>query len=222
MNDRLEKIASYIEPGLGFADVGTDHGYIPAALALAGYGGNIIASDINSGPLSAARATAEAAGVEGRIEFLLCDGLSLCDREKIDTIIIAGMGGDTICRILDEAEWVLDERYRLILQPMTKAEVLRYWLVNNGFEITAEDISPDGAALYQICVARFGGTTRLTDSELFTGKRELCRDSGLHARLTETVRRRIIKAIDGMESAGSGKNRARLGLYREILEEMER
>lgn len=61
----------------------------------------------------------------------------------MDTIVIAGMGGDMICRILDEAEWCMSGKYKLILQPMTKQDILRYWLVNNGFEICRELIAED-------------------------------------------------------------------------------
>ena len=133
MNKRMHAIVKYIEPGRGLIDVGTDHGYLPAWMASHGYHGNIIAADINAAPLQKARENAEKAGVTDRITFQLCDGLEQCKPESVDTIIIAGMGGDMICRILDLAEWCMDRRYKLILQPMTKSEVLRYWLTNNEF-----------------------------------------------------------------------------------------
>ena len=47
MSNRLELIASFVENGIGVADVGTDHGYIPVMLVKRGYNGNIIATDIN-------------------------------------------------------------------------------------------------------------------------------------------------------------------------------
>ena len=129
MNNRLKLIASHIDDGIGFVDVGTDHGYLPIEMCLNGYCGNIFASDINEDPLDKARVNAREACVYDKMEFLLCDGLDPSLQNKVDTIVIAGMGGDTICSILDKAEWCMDRRYKLILQPMTKAEVLRYWLV---------------------------------------------------------------------------------------------
>lgn len=220
MDDRLKKIAANIEPGVGFADVGTDHGYIPAALALGGYTGQIYATDIHSAPLQRAVKTAEEAGVADRIRFLCCDGLALCDPETIDTIVIAGMGGDLICRILDEAAWCLSEKYKLILQPMTKNEVVRYWLVNNGFGIEREQLSPDGDKVYQIIIARFGGETKLNRAELFTGKYALCDDKALFARSLALIRRRMGRAVRGMEGAGSEPG-GRLALYQSILRELE-
>ena len=75
---RLETIQSLIRPGIGTIDVGTDHGLLPIALAKQGYAGNLIASDIHSQPLQAARRNAAAEGVEQRISFRLSDGLDAC------------------------------------------------------------------------------------------------------------------------------------------------
>lgn len=218
MNKRLTAIADLVKSGRGLVDVGTDHGYLPAALATSGYPGALYASDINAGPLLSARRTAAEAGLSDRISFLLCDGLALCPPGEIDTIVIAGMGGDMIVKILDEAEWCMDPRYHLILQPMTKAEVLRYWLVYNEFAIESETIAEEGKALYQIISARFGGCTHLTDAELFTGKRSLCTDRTLFDRQLDRVRMRFERAVAGMQG---GEGEPRLLLYRQILRELK-
>lgn len=218
MDMRLRKIEELIPDGLGCIDVGTDHGTIPVRLVRRGYPGRVLASDINAGPLNAARRTAAQSGVAGRIEFLLLDGLKLCPPDAVDTIVIAGMGGDLIVKILDEAEWCMHPRYRLVLQPMTRAEVLRYWLVYNDFEILQECAVAEGDTLYQILTARFGGRTALNDAELFCGKRTLAEDDGLWLRSLGEQRQRLEKALCGMES-GAAEN-ARAELYREILHQM--
>lgn len=222
MNKRMHAIVKYIEPGRGMIDVGTDHGYLPAWMATHGYRGNIIASDINGAPLQKARETAEKAGVAGRITFQLCDGLVQCRPDSVDTIIIAGMGGDMICRILDMAEWCMDRRYKLILQPMTKSEVLRYWLIYNEFEILTEDLVPEGGKLYQLIVARFGGSTRLNDGELFLGKKQLCTDWELYEQQRQRLIKRFEAAIAGMEKNAIGSELPALQLYRQILTELGR
>ena len=104
MNKRLELIYSMISDGRGLIDVGTDHGYLPAALAVNGYSGRLFASDINAMPLEKARETARRCAMVDRITFLLSDGLDACPPEEIDTIVMAGMGGELICTILDRAE----------------------------------------------------------------------------------------------------------------------
>ena len=217
MDKRLKIIASHIENGVGFADVGTDHGYLPASMAASGYGGNIIATDINTQPLQTAVNTAELAGVRDRINFLLCDGLEKCRPELIDTIVIAGMGGDMICRILDYAPWCLDSKYKLLLQPMTKAEVVRYWLVYNGFEITCEELCEEKGSIYQIIEARFGGYTALSDAELFTGKFTLCRQPELFMKHTAILIDNFTSAVAGIEQSELQSKKIKLPLFKEIL-----
>ena len=221
MNKRLERLYSYIPDGLGVADVGTDHGYLPAALAQRGYRGNIFASDIRKGPLRAAVQTAQKTGVEEKIRFLLCDGLDLCPPEELDTIVIAGMGGDTICGILDRAEWCMDRRYTLILQPMTRAEVLRYWLVYNEFEILREDLVEDGGELYSLFTARFGGVTRLNDAELFTGSWPLIRENPLFPAFLSGQIRRFERVAAGLRKDGRPEAAGRLRVYEQILRELK-
>ena len=150
MNRRLEAIMAHIpQNGRGVIDVGTDHGYLPAALFQRGYSGRLIAADINAEPLSKAKRTAESIGAEDVISLRLCDGLDGCDSSEVDTIVIAGMGGDTICGILDRAEWCMAREYTLILQPMTHPEILRKWLLDNGFSILGELLSAEEHRIYQ-------------------------------------------------------------------------
>ena len=219
MNKRLELIASILPHGRGFADVGTDHGYLPVYMAQHGYSGKIIASDINEGPLSTAVASARQAGVEDRICFRLCDGLDGCGSEELDTVVIAGMGGDTICGILDRADWVMSRDILLILQPMTKAEVLRYWLTNNDFAICGEWLIEENGEIYQILSARFGARTPLSDAELFTGKYELAVGNALFPVQLAALIKRFERAAAGMSKAARMRGRQKLtaeilnGLY---------
>ena len=177
MSNRLELIASFVKNGIGVADVGTDHGYIPVMLVKRGYKGNIIATDINEGPLNKAKQSLIEAGCEEAVELILCNGLDGCESEKIDTIIVAGMGGDTITGILDRAEWCAREDIKLILQPVTKPEILRYWLVNNDFRITNEAQAEENGTVYQIICAVPGRDCRYKDSELFIGRYDLIKGS---------------------------------------------
>ena len=201
MNKRLESIAELVTDGKGLIDVGTDHGFLPVRLLQKGYSGRLFASDVNPGPLDAARKTAREAGLEQRIRFLLCDGLDGCPPDAIDTIVIAGMGGDLICRILYRAEWCLDGSYTLILQPMSKAEVLRYWLVNNGFCLEEERLVRDGDRVYQIIRARFSQNMALSDAELFSGAFENIRSEALCGEWLDSLIRRFEKEEKGLLSS---------------------
>ena len=213
MDKRLSLLTEKIPDGTGVVDVGTDHGYIPIYLASNGYSGNILASDINIGPLNSCIKNAEEAGVDEKISFILCNGLEKCPPTAVDTILIAGMGGDTICGILDRDEWIMDSSYLLILQPMTKAEILRYWLANNGFEIISEELCEDSGKVYQIITSRFGGHTELNDAELFTGKYKLIHNSPLFQKRLKKLISNTEKSISGMERAVSTEKLA----YKRLL-----
>lgn len=219
MNKRLEAIYNLIDVGVGVVDVGTDHGYLPAALAKGGYRGNIIASDINSEPLKKAEITADTFGVHDKIKFLLCDGLSGCEPSEVDTIVIAGMGGDTICGILDRAEWCMTPEYTLILQPMTKCEILRFWLANNGYEFINELLVKDGGTIYQIIKVRIASNTLLADAELFTGKYELAMKNDLFNEMLVRQIGRFQSGIKGLEVSERDMS-CRLALWKDILHEL--
>ncbi len=147
-------------------DVGTDHALLACHLAMNG-AKEVIASDINDGPLDSARETVLRTGV-GNVRVLKSDGLKQID--FADDVIICGMGGELIADIVEGCRF-LSEDTRFILQPMTKAEILRRRLYEDGFEITEERTAYDGRRAYVIMLARFTGEHRTVD-ELFahTGK----------------------------------------------------
>ena len=215
---RLEKILSMIDSRIGVADVGTDHGFLPVSLALQGYCGNLFATDIHAAPLEAAKRAAEEAGVKDRIRFCLTDGLDGIDPRMLDTIVIAGLGGDVICSILDRAEWTMDPAYRMILQPMTKAEVLRFWLCNNGYEISAEHLVQENGRIFLILSVRFSGdNTPMTDAELYLGKTSLTEREDCYGQLLEQEIERMRKKTEGLLVSGSSRE---ADFFCSILQEM--
>ncbi len=221
MSNRLELIASFVKNGIGVADVGTDHGYIPVMLVKRGYKGNIIATDINEGPLNKAKQSLIEAGCEEAVELILCNGLDGCESEKIDTIIVAGMGGDTITGILDRAEWCAREDIKLILQPVTKPEILRYWLVNNDFRITNEAQAEENGTVYQIICAVPGRDCRYKDSELFIGRYDLIKGSTYYEQMLDKHIIRFSSAAEGLKSTDRVELLPWLGIIENILQELK-
>lgn len=134
-DNRLLSAIPYLRAGGVVADIGTDHAYLPIELCRRGICRRAVACDINEGPISAARANIRAAGLSDRIDTLCTDGLHGVEPYAPDDILIFGMGGELIVRILCEAPWVRNDRIGLILQPMSRAEILRRYLWENGFEI---------------------------------------------------------------------------------------
>ena len=162
-----------VPEGCRLADVGTDHGYLPVYLLQRRRIRGAVAADIGAEPLAHARRTAEAYGVEG-IDFRLCDGLRDIAPDEVDTVVIAGMGGETIIAILEGAAWTKDGAHTLLLQPMTKAADLRYWLAVNGYGFTEERLVWDKNYLYPVLRVTGGGTPQaltegLRDGSLLPG-----------------------------------------------------
>lgn len=153
-------------------DVGTDHAYLAAELIMSGKCGRVIASDINEGPLEAARSTVEKYGVADKVDLVLSNGLENVDLEGVSDIVIAGMGGETIAGIIsgiDVSRYDL-ENFRFVLQPMSKEELLRKEIYNLQLKITSEKIVRDGGKEYVVMCAEYNADfCYLTETEAVRG-----------------------------------------------------
>lgn len=157
LDSRLQQIAAFARSGSRLADIGTDHALLPVQLIRQGVCTYVIASDVKKGPVAAATRTVMEAGLTEKIAIRLGDGLSTVSPDEVDDIVIAGMGGETIIAILEAAPWVKSDHYRLILQPMTRAEKLRRFLWENGFEIEREQVVQDGQHWYTVLQVGYTG-----------------------------------------------------------------
>ena len=194
LSPRLWALADWVEPGCRcLADIGTDHGYIPAALLLEGRVQRAVASDIAPAPLDRARATAERWGLTERMDLRLGNGLEVLAPGEADAVVIAGMGGDTLVDILAAAPWCRETA--LLLQPMSRAEVLRPWLAENGFAIRRERLVQDRGVLYPILDVS-GGEMALSESEAWGGV--LLGDDPLWGRFLEEQILRLRRAAAGL------------------------
>jgi len=147
---RLKAIAGLIGYGACVADIGTDHGLLPVYLAQNGLAKRIIASDMSAGSLEAARRSAAKYDVTGKIEFIVAPGLEGVNETDVDTIVIAGVGGETMIDILKDALWTKQHGKRLILQPQTKRNELTHWLCENGYIIKDTITTSDRGRNYAI------------------------------------------------------------------------
>ena len=149
LSARLLACADLIAPGDRVADVGCDHGYLGIHLLKNGIASNVIASDIREGPLQSAVRNSEKFGVRDKMTFYLSDGVRNIPRD-FDTLVCAGMGGDTMISILSSATWLQTMQYRLILQCQTRTHFLRRYLSENDWYIRKETVIPDGKFLYTV------------------------------------------------------------------------
>lgn len=174
MSSRLHKVADMITPGLIVADIGTDHGYIPIYQVLTGRAGRAYACDVAEGPLGRAVDNIRLYNVEDRVDAVLSDGLiGLKDIEKNipESIVIAGMGGTLICRILTDGCRVAAEAKELVMSPHSEWYEVRSFLQDNGYKIVDEDMVKEDGKYYIIikAVHADSGSEKLSDEELRFG-----------------------------------------------------
>lgn len=203
INDRLLTAVPFVRDGKCFADIGTDHAYLPIYLSQAGKIPRAIAADINRGPLDKARENIEKYGFEESIKTILCDGLSKINPDEVDDIAIFGMGGELIVKIIDEAPWLRNKSKRLILQPMTHPEKLRAYLSQNGFNILGESLSLDRGKIYQTICAEYDGVSREFDTlTLHFGRYILASGGDLLGELLDNTKKKTLHKIEGKNAGG--------------------
>jgi Predicted SAM-dependent methyltransferase len=155
LSQRLQAVADLAEDAGVVADVGTDHGYIPLFLIACGKAQRAIAMDINEGPLQRAREHIRQYNQQERIETRLSDGLSKLRPGEAQTIVIAGMGGALMKRILTEGEATAHAADCLVLQPQSELPMFRRFLVEYGYRILREDMVYEDGKFYSMMAVKW-------------------------------------------------------------------
>ena len=216
LSPRLQLLADWVPQGARFADVGTDHAYLPVWLTLHGRVTSAIASDLRKCPLERARETGRTYGAEG-IDYRLGDGLAFIRPEEADTIVIAGMGGENIASILAAAPWTADGQHTLLLAPHTKAEELRLFLMDHGYAIRREALVRDRGTLYPVMEVTAGEMT-LTPGQLWGGAGLLHDPLGDRYIMEKIVR--LMGAIAGKNRSERSEDREKADGLRDIVTEL--
>ncbi len=205
LSHRLHSVAELIPQGAQFADIGTDHAYLPVWLLQNGVITHAIAADLRQGPLERARETARRYGLTDSFDFRLCDGLQGINPDEANTFAICGMGGETMISILSAAEWTAQAGKRLILQPMSSFPELRSWLSTHGYFILRENVSCEGKTLYSSMIVEAGKMEPLTLTEQWAGRQSCCTGDPLRMCYLQDLLRRTERAHAGLlRAAGEG------------------
>ena len=167
---RLKAVAALVSPGLVLADVGCDHGYIPIYLIQKGQIPRAIAMDINQGPLLRAREHIREWGLEAYIETRLSDGLKALEPGEAQCLVIAGMGGPLMERILTQGAPVLKDMKELILQPQSEIGHFRQFLAENGYRIIEEDMVEEEKKYYPMMKAVQGSMNYTKKQNISMGR----------------------------------------------------
>ena len=164
---RLDAVAAFVPEKAAVADIGTDHGYIPIHLIESGRAAKALAMDVGRGPLNRAREHIEAMEPQfrERIELRLSDGLKELKAGEADTVVIAGMGGELIIRILDQGRHVWETVKTWVLSPQSEPEQVRQFLAREGFGICREQMVKDGGKYYTIMEVKRGTMPPMGEAE---------------------------------------------------------
>lgn len=202
ISKRLLCCASMVQPGSRVADIGTDHGYLGIYLLQSGAARHVIACDLRKDPLENARRNAKLFGVDGAMELRLSDGLEKILPDEVDTVVMAGMGGDLIQKILSQCPWRKREGLQFILQPQSAGNVLRRWLCEDGFEIRREEPVQDGHFLYTVMELRQGEPSPLTPGTEYASPALLKGESplvGMYLARVETALQETVRGLTNAE-----------------------
>lgn len=206
LSNRLLKVSSYITKGAYFADIGSDHAYLPCHVCLTDPTAKAIAGEINEGPFESAKNTIDTYDLNERVDVRLGNGLEILAENEVNQIVIAGMGGSLIKTILEEGNSKLSNVERIIAQPNVEARNVRRWFNENGYILTNEAIVEENEHIYEILVADKDSTNQLysdeyMEKELLFGPLLLKNKSAEFYKKWTLEHRKLVRVITQMKSA---------------------
>ena len=149
LSTRLQKIANFLEFNDEVVDIGCDHGYLGIYATQKKLVKSIILTDIKESALDMARKNVKNTNLD--IPLLVSDGLDAVDENKINTVVISGMGTSTILHILNNPNKLVNVN-KLILQSNNNLDILREEVTKLGFNLVDEVTVKDNDIWYVICL----------------------------------------------------------------------
>lgn len=202
LSNRLLAAAGMVTKGNIVADIGCDHAYTSIYLCQEGIAPKVIAMDVNKGPLQGARAHVEQAGLSEKIDIRLSDGLEKLSPGEADTVLLCGMGGLLMIKILSDYPEATASVKELILQPQSEAGEVRRFLHKQGYRITKEHMLKEDGKFYVMMRAEQSSEPQVYEKEceylygklLLEEKNEvlkefLCREHRLRSDVLEALDR---------------------------------
>ena len=220
---RLSAIAEMVTEGNRLADVGCDHGYLPVYLVLNHRIPCAIAMDVRKGPLSRALDHIHEFGLGEYIETRLSDGLHELKYGEADTLVIAGMGGPLMEKILSEGEQVLGGFREIILQPQSDIPHFRHFIREKGWEITEENMVLEDGKFYpmmKVIPSDEGEMPDYSREEEWFGRlllKELHPVLKLYLERELRLREEILKKLSDASGFSAGERRKEIEEERQLI-----
>ena len=229
LSKRLRRVAANVWGAETAADVGCDHGFTSICLVLEDRADRVIAMDIGKEPVRRAAEHVKQYGLEEKIEVRQSDGLKGLGMEEADALVISGMGGRLICRILHESEEKVKKMKQIILSPQSDFYLVRKCIHEFGFRIAQEEMVYDQKKYYVILRMVQGEEIYSSDEEYEYGRCLIEEKDPVFCDYIKDKYRKIQKVIETMEAGSlSGrlslqdrvKEKAVLGQILERLDEV--
>ncbi|MGN1041601.1 MAG: class I SAM-dependent methyltransferase [Acutalibacteraceae bacterium] len=220
ISNRLFECANMVSQGAAIADIGTDHAYIPIWLAQNSRISSALACDIRTGPLEIAKKNIEKHNLSNIIETRISDGLKSVLENEATEIIIAGMGGNIISKILSECTWENKSQKIFIIQPMKYEERLREYLAENGYSILHENAVICCKKIYTTMKVIFSGEKqKIKAYQKYIGKLESNHDSNA---AQAYIRKQIKNLINHLNGARAENLQSRETYYYNVISDLKK
>ena len=171
ISDRLKELSTFVDENDKLIDIGCDHALLDIYLCDEYKNLKVIASDVHEGALKSAEKNIEKFKMNDRIDLRLGDGLTIVNADEIDSILIAGMGFNTIKRILSNDTKMTNVK-KIVIQSNTDVVKLRKFVIRLGFKITRELLVKDNDIIYTIIEFK-PGSEKYSYEEIYFGPRIL-------------------------------------------------
>ena len=198
---RIKTLCSLIKPCNILADIGCDHALVSAYAIRTKLADKVYAVDISETAVNKAKnRLARYAGATA----ILSNGFTNLP-EKVDTAVIAGMGGMKIIEILQQ----IDYRPSLVLGAQHDAYRLRNYLATNGYKITQDFCLFDHGKFYDFICAESGRGEVLDEIQLNYGK--------FFATKNPSLKIKVEKELSQLVSYGTNSSKERISFAKEVL-----
>ncbi|RYL91591.1 SAM-dependent methyltransferase [Sporolactobacillus sp. THM7-4] len=223
LSKRLRAVASFIPKQARIADIGSDHAHLPCVAIREGIVIRAVAGEVKEGPFRQAVSNVVEQKMTDAVSVRMGDGLDVIERGEVDTIVIAGMGGELITEILERGLQKLTDENILILQPNIREPRCRLWLASRGWRITNEAIIEEEGHFYEIIRAERerSGPYLLTEEEQLMGPVLIRNQTAVFKKKWTTRKNRlenILRSLENTEDTPSiRKKRADCGRKLEMI-----
>lgn len=204
LSKRMQMVADLVTRGGVLADIGCDHGFVSIYLIEKGICPKVIAMDVNEGPLLRAREHIEERGLTEYIDIRLSDGMEKLKMQEADSILIAGMGGRLVIKILSDYMDKAKALKEVILQPQSELHLVRRFLSEQGFHIVKEDMTEENGKYYPAIKAAWkeGETESLQEKEEWFGPCLLKEKNSVLLEYLQREKAKFVQILNEIENSG--------------------